>query len=47
MSWEYFAKVKMTRGDVSDSSLNSHRGESYFSQYDALSNGDDFVLARK
>ncbi len=47
MSWEYFEKVKMTRGDVSDSNLNTHRTVEYFNSYDALSDRNDTTLARK
>lgn len=33
-SWEYFQKVKMSRGDASSSSVDNIRDEKYFQKYD-------------
>jgi hypothetical protein len=33
-SWEFFSKIKMTRGDASSSSINHIRDKNYFDAYD-------------
>jgi len=43
-SWEWFSNVKMTRGDVSSSALNSVRNESYFKAYDYNVVFDDSII---
>ena len=45
MSWEYFEKVKMTRGDVLNSKTDNHRNRAYFEAYDKYSDVDDMELS--
>ena len=47
-SWEYFSKVKMTRGDVSSVAMDSVRDAGYYARGNAMSLGvSDDELARK
>lgn len=45
MSWEYFSKVKMTRGDVSTMDSNSIRDRTYFDIYDSDTDIYDTALS--
>jgi hypothetical protein len=38
-SWEYFSRVKMTRGDVADKDYETYRNADYFKNYDRAFNG--------